>query len=220
MWQLIVKNRYLFILYFFILIGTIVCVVVEGKINSFILVNRFHTPFFDVFFKIITNLGDGIFIIVIGLGLIIFVSLRYGLFILSSFLSSSIIVQLLKRLVFTGHDRPAQFFKKLGIEIYQIPGLDYYYNFSFPSGHSTTAFALFLGLALFFKNNSMKFIFLLIACITAFSRVYLSQHFLEDIIAGSVLGTLAALVMYIIYFKWNKPWLDKNLLKLIKRKND
>jgi membrane-associated phospholipid phosphatase len=220
MWKLVVKNRYLFIFYLILLSGAMVFISVEGKICSHLLVNRFHTPFFDTFFKISTNLGNGIFMVVIGIGLFFFVSLRYGLIILSSFLSSSLLVQFLKRFFFAGHDRPILFFKKLGLELYRIPGLDYYTNFSFPSGHSTTAFALFIGLALFFRSNFLKFLFLFMACITAFSRVYLSQHFIEDIIAGSVLGTIAALCMHFLYFRWNKNMLDINLLKFIQRKHE
>ena len=220
MWHLIVKNKSILIFYIFILIATIIFLLVEGKINSFVWVNKFHNPFYNGFFKIVTNLGNGFFMVLIGLGLILFMSFRHGMLILSSFLSSAVIVQALKRLVFTAHDRPVLFFEKLEIEIYKIPGLEYFHHFSFPSGHSTTAFALFTGLALFSKSNILKFLFIILACITAFSRVYLSQHFLEDIIAGSALGTITALVMHFLYFKWDKNWLDKSLLKLIHREND
>jgi membrane-associated phospholipid phosphatase len=126
----------------------------------------------------------------------------------------------MKRLIFPGFDRPILFFKKLGVAIYEIQGVDYYSHFSFPSGHSTTAFALFVGLSLFIRNIPLKLIFLLLACITAFSRVYLSQHFLEDILAGSALGTITVLYIYYIFNRWNKNWLDKNALQLIGKKND
>jgi membrane-associated phospholipid phosphatase len=54
----------------------------------------------------------------------------------------------------------------------------------------------------------------------AFSRVYLSQHFLVDVLAGSLLGTLSALFFY-WYFQRLKPqWLDCSLRDLFPgRKN-
>ncbi len=69
-------------------------------------------------------------------------------------------------------------------------------NFSFPSGHSTTAMALF-GLLTYFlirrlTNRTHRIIIglcggLLILLI-GFSRIYLGAHFLSDVLSGFVLG--------------------------------
>jgi membrane-associated phospholipid phosphatase len=213
MYKIIIKNKLIFFLYFCFLLSALTFLISKGKINSHLLLNNFHTSFFDYFFRILTYLGDGLFMVITGLFLILFISIRYGLIILSSFLASSLIVQLLKRFIFAAYDRPVLFFQNLGMEIYKIPGLEYHGHFSFPSGHSTSAFALFIGLAIFSKRDSLKIIFLLAACLTAFSRVYLSQHFLEDIIAGSILGTITSIIVYFLFTRWENPRVDSSLVK-------
>jgi membrane-associated phospholipid phosphatase len=156
--------------------------------------------------------------IVIGLLYLVFIRIRYGLMIFSSFVLSSILVQLLKRIVFPGHIRPVLYFREIGVEIYILQGLDYHYYFSFPSGHSATAFALFIGLAILSRSIILKFSFLFLCCVIAYSRVYLSQHFLEDVLAGSLLGTIVVLFSAFRFLKWDKTWLEKSLLTTIRKK--
>jgi membrane-associated phospholipid phosphatase len=162
--------------------------------------------------------GDGLFMVIVGV-ILLFRRMRYGIIILSSFLFSSLLAQLLKRLVFPDCLRPVAWFHNIGIEIYRIGGLEYHSAFSFPSGHTTTAFALFFGLAFFENNQIRKITFLILAFITGFSRVYLSQHFLGDVLAGSVLGIFSAVFLHLIYEKSNPEWMDKSLFSLIRKKN-
>ncbi len=65
---------------------------------------------------------------------------------------------------------------------------------SFPSGHTFAAFSLYslLTLAAHETHGSRKMglAFALAAILTALSRVFLAQHFLADVLAGSVLGLL------------------------------
>jgi undecaprenyl-diphosphatase len=61
-------------------------------------------------------------------------------------------------------------------------------RFSFPSGHSMTAFAVSVSLALFYP---VLLVFLLVCALSvAASRILLGMHFLSDVLAGSVLGAL------------------------------
>lgn len=88
---------------------------------------------------------------------------------------------------------------------------------SFPSGHATSAFAVFTCLALLTKNSYLKIIFFIIAVIAAFSRTYLSQHWLVDVTIGSLIGTIAATLFYFIIIQTNKLQnLNKPLLNLKK----
>jgi membrane-associated phospholipid phosphatase len=48
----------------------------------------------------------------------------------------------------------------------------------------------------------------LIAIITAYSRIYLSQHFLQDVVAGSLLGVITSSVIYYVLAK--KKWVNTN----------
>ena len=61
-------------------------------------------------------------------------------------------------------------------------------RFSFPSGHSLTAFAVATSLALFYP--SMDLPLMLCASSVALSRIFLGMHFLSDVLAGSALGAL------------------------------
>lgn len=59
-------------------------------------------------------------------------------------------------------------------------------TYSFPSGHTTSAFAA-LGV-LWFMNSNLKYIFLIIALLISFSRLYLQVHYPSDVLAGMLLG--------------------------------
>ncbi len=59
-------------------------------------------------------------------------------------------------------------------------------RFSFPSGHSITAFAVAIPLGLFYPSLLLGLLFC--ACSIALSRVLLGLHFLSDVIAGCAIG--------------------------------
>ena len=61
-------------------------------------------------------------------------------------------------------------------------------KFSFPSGHTITAFAVSLPIGLYYPPLMV----LLLFCATsvAVSRILLGMHFLSDVVAGSALGSL------------------------------
>jgi undecaprenyl-diphosphatase len=61
-------------------------------------------------------------------------------------------------------------------------------RFSFPSGHSITAFAVAVPLALAYP--ALGAVLLLCAANVAASRIFLGMHFLSDVLAGSALGAL------------------------------
>jgi membrane-associated phospholipid phosphatase len=65
---------------------------------------------------------------------------------------------------------------------------------SFPSGHSTTLFTAAVYLVLLFPKQ--KILWLLLAIIFVSGRIMASDHFLSDITAGALLGTLSTLYMY------------------------
>ena len=129
-----------------------------------------------------------------------FIKLRYALLIGVSYLFSSLIAQILKHCLFANNPRPKKYFEGLH-DLYFVPGIENYSSYSFPSGHATSAFALFFTLTLITGNNYLKFSFFMLALTVAFSRVYLSQHFFCDIYAGSLLGTVIAIAIFYVVEK-------------------
>ena len=59
-------------------------------------------------------------------------------------------------------------------------------KFSFPSGHTMTAFSIALVISYFYKSLEGTLFF--VAFSIAVSRVVLGMHFLSDVLAGMVLG--------------------------------
>jgi undecaprenyl-diphosphatase len=61
---------------------------------------------------------------------------------------------------------------------------------SFPSGHSTTAMALGMALALIFPR--LRWVFLCLGFWIAVSRVFVRAHYPSDVLAGALLGATGA----------------------------
>lgn len=60
--------------------------------------------------------------------------------------------------------------------------------YSFPSGHAMSSFSV--AAVLWHYGCCYKYMFLIIALLISFSRIYLFAHYPSDVIAGAVLGTL------------------------------
>jgi undecaprenyl-diphosphatase len=63
-------------------------------------------------------------------------------------------------------------------------------QFSFPSGHTITAFAVAASLSVFYPELAAGLFFCAIS--VAASRILLGMHFLSDVLAGAAIGTLLA----------------------------
>jgi undecaprenyl-diphosphatase len=70
-------------------------------------------------------------------------------------------------------------------------------RFSFPSGHSITAFAVALPLSLFYPPLMAAWLFC--AASVAVSRILLGMHFLSDVAAGSTLGALLGYTAFLLF---------------------
>ncbi len=90
------------------------------------------------------------------------------------------IFEVLKRL--TGRRRPCDIEPHCWAELLPPD------RFSFPSGHSMTAFAVTVTLAAFYPV--LLGLLLVCAASVAVSRVLLGMHFVSDVVAGSILGGL------------------------------
>jgi membrane-associated phospholipid phosphatase len=212
------KNSPIIIAYLvFLTVGTTL-VLLYNKRDICLYINGLNNPFFDFFFKYLTEFGAFLLIAPIIL-LQLFIRFRFALITAVSAVVGSIITQVLKRLVYYDSPRPIALFGEHG-NLHLVDGVHLHTSHSFPSGHTTGAFALFVALALINRRPYMKIVFLIIAILVAYSRMYLSQHFLLDVVVGSAVGTFSA---FVCFFWFNNRYyskmrgLDKSLLRY--RKN-
>ena len=176
--------------------------------------NNFNHPYFDVFFKYGTHLGDGIFAaIIVALGFIYRV--RFGVIGFIGLISASVVTQILKRQVFDDHLRPSKVFEQMA-DVHFIDGVNLHTNFSFPSGHSTAAFTTFFFLALIARKPMLQVALFTAGLLVAFSRVYINQHFFEDIYVGSIIG--ASFTFLASVYLIDKPWGEKGFVELFDSK--
>ena len=204
------NSLFLFPYVVFVLSG-IVLIAIDSKAEKHLEFNAYHSPFFDTFFYYFTFLGDGITAVIVVL-LLLTVKFRHAVFAGISNIIASLITQLLKHTLFNDIVRPKKFFEGMH-DLYLVPGVDNYLYNSFPSGHSTCAFSLYLALSLLSKNNILKLLFFITAILVGYSRIYLSQHFFEDVYAGSLIGVITTLIVYYFMNKQNADWESKSFKK-------
>ncbi|HKS83765.1 MAG TPA: phosphatase PAP2 family protein [Candidatus Acidoferrales bacterium] len=70
-------------------------------------------------------------------------------------------------------------------------------KYSFPSGHSITAFAVALSVGMFYPE--LQGCLFTVALLIAGSRIALGMHFLSDVLAGSAIGVGLGLASYHIF---------------------
>ncbi len=199
-------NLWFFLPYFAFLLTGAIFLLLFHKGYDIILINQYNNIVLDEFFKYITYVGDGIFLAILLIPMLI-IRLKYFVYFLFSFLTSGGMAQLLKHIYEL--PRPTAFFHN-SILLHYVPGVKVYMAHSFPSGHTATAFAMFLMLSFISKNNYSKLFFFLSAVIVGISRVYLLQHFFIDVYFGSIVGTLFSLINYVLFTRYweyrNNNW--------------
>jgi membrane-associated phospholipid phosphatase len=171
------------------------------KGQEFLLLDRFHHLYLDVFFKSITFMGDWpayIFALAFLFSKLkfraIYVVLLVSILVpITSYISKAHFKQ----------PRPIHYFQDKPIfkDIQKVDGVVLHAGFtSFPSGHTMSAFAVFSLLA-FFASNSKRHIFLFFSLpiLVAASRVYLIQHFVEDVWMGSLMGVMLAYLIFQLF---------------------
>ena len=188
------QNQSFFLGYFSLLIVAVFVLLADSKKAGFILLNPYHTDFLNYFFEAVTLVGDGFFSVAVCLVLLIIKKRHLSFMIFASYATSGIVAQILK--AFISEARPALFLKK-GSYPYFIDHVTLHNFHSFPSGHSASAFALAAIIAFAIKDKRYSIPFLGIAALVGYSRIYLGQHFLHDVVAGSLIGVVFAIICWI-----------------------
>ncbi|MEI7885424.1 MAG: phosphatase PAP2 family protein [Clostridia bacterium] len=176
------------------------------KIDQYILAfiqTNMHSHFFDQLMPLISRLGDaGLLWIIIAFTLIITKRYRKTGFMLAFALFLCLLIgNLTLKPLFA---RPRPFLLDPTIMLLIPAPSDY----SFPSGHSMSAFAA--ATVLFSIHPRWVLAYFLAGCI-AFSRLYLLVHYPSDVLAGALIGILIGLfTIYTANFllKSNPPQAD------------
>lgn len=198
----------------YLIIGTIAVLFVIEKGDLVLFFSEHRTPFWNDFFLFVNLFGEE-YIYFIGIAILLFVKMRYALFLPVIGGLAGLFAALLKQ--FFRHPRPKLWFENLEIAVNYMP--DIYTNIghtSFPSGHTFSAFATFGYFALVAKSPILKVVFCICAMLGGLARVYLAQHFLQDIIFGGCCGIVLALAIYYLQERLNQDeekWWNKKVGK-------
>ena len=195
------RNRIFFLLYALLLVVMGVLQIRYTQESLIQWVNAHNSSVADVFFTYVTYFGDGVFFVIVCVVLLIY-NRRIGVMAFASLALSSGASLFLKLIIFPDRLRPLKFFEHSTYQYRIIEGLNIYSYNSFPSGHTTTAFAVFSLLVFIDKSRDRGWFWLLLAALTGYSRVYLFQHFVEDAYAGSLIGTTASVLVYLTLRRW------------------
>ncbi len=172
----------------FIAIVLISTSAIMGRIPLFLILNHDFGSIADTIFLGCTYLAEGW----IWIPYIIVVSWYFKkdkAIIIYSFVVSTLLTQVPKLVFFPTITRPIA----SGIDpqlIHTVKGVAMHQMNSFPSGHTATAFSIFLLTIYLFDNKKMMLIGLLYAMLCAYSRVYLGQHFPLDLGGGIIVAIL------------------------------
>jgi membrane-associated phospholipid phosphatase len=191
-----------FVLAIIITIGTGLFILILGKNGSFQFINSDHHPIADQFFKYFTHYGDGVMWVPLGL-YCFFYRRKYFIAVVAGVIISTLIAQVLKRVVYPDELRPISYLSET-FPVHIIDGIVMRKAHSFPSGHTTTAFAMALIMAYIINRRFWSVLLPSLALLAGYSRVYLAQHFPTDIFAGMCIGIVSAILSLLVYREFTR----------------
>ena len=196
--------------YLALLTITLILICVWPKQELHLMLNAYHTGILDTFFKYYSIMAEWP-LYALALLPILWKKIKLTLFFGLCELTGGAFLQILKHL-FSSPRPGSAFSASQQAMLHVVDGVDLYSGNSFPSGHASTFFIFFTCCALLLayhyrktaeqnrqKRYLIDILFLLLlalAALGAFSRVYLSQHFLSDVCVGSIIGFVTPCLMF------------------------
>jgi len=187
--------------------------------NEILFFNPWRQEPWNSLFRFLTHMGEAWAYISFALLLALAVRYRYAILVLVAGVITLPVQYYIKDVI--GIDRPLTYFEKLERmqEVVRVAGVELNSGqTSFPSGHTLGAFALYSVLAMIcleFRPR-LGLLFALLGAGVALSRIFLVQHFLADVLGGTVVGLLVGEFVGWINRRsvsLGATWLDGNLLK-------
>lgn len=183
----------------------------SDKDAIFRFVNTHYSSFADVLMYYMTWVGQGIVITTtLILMMLIIPAFRNWWYFITATLCNAVaplVSQWIKHSF--NKPRPIMYFNNANW-IHILPKWEVLYKQSFPSGHTTGAFAMFCFFSMLLpkKYKAFGLVCFGLAAGVGYSRIYLAAHFFEDVYFGSIIGTGISLLFFII-MNWFKPYFFK-----------
>lgn len=158
------------------------------------LLEGLRTPFLDQVFSLITHLGSEIVFMVLAVVMFWCVNKSQGLYLLSVGCLGTTVNQFLKLACRV----PRPWVRDPNFTIVESARADAT-GYSFPSGHTQNAVGTFGCLAMGAKRNWLRIVFVVLAVLTSFSRMYLGVHTLSDVLVSAGIALLMVAAMHPLF---------------------
>ena len=179
-----------------------------------------HTPARDIFYRYYTQVAEW-FPYVLCVAILLFGRLGDGLFASACQAFAALTTQIIKHILVA--PRPLTWFAEHMPDV-QLPlaeGVRMNYWLSFPSGHTTSFFALAFAASILLSarlpripNIFVQLVLVLLAALGGYSRIYLSQHFTADVFGGALVGCTITIICYAIFSRYEvKNWYNYRVLQ-------
>lgn len=172
-----------------------------------------HTPARDIFYRYYTQVAEW-FPYVLCVTILLFGRIGDGVFASACQAFAALTTQIIKHIIVA--PRPLTWFAEHMPEV-PLPlteGVQMNYWLSFPSGHTTSFFALAFAASILLSARMpripsilVQLVLVLLAALGGYSRIYLSQHFAADVLGGIIVGCLITIVCYTVFSRFeDKKW--------------
>lgn len=197
------KNRQLaagYLLTLFTGITLITASFVIGRNQLFLVLNTDLGNRADYFFRFWTNLGDGSVWVLIAILFFFWRKSQFPLLV-SCIVLSTLFTQVTKIWLVPAEPRPTAAITDAAL-IHTVPGVELHTAYSFPSGHTGTAFCIFLLGCLLIRKSWIVPAGFLYAALVGYSRIYLAQHFPLDVGGGMIVALVSVWLSVLVQRRW------------------